>query len=317
MTGKDLMDAVDGVEEALLDDVHDAPKKKRILPLALKYGAAAAVIALASAAAIWRVSVARPLKMDPHTTVMVSLRYDASTQTEPPTTPALASTTAQPTETTVPAVTAPTTAVPTAAAVTTDAAAPSASTKAPVVSDLSTTGRTTTFAPASETVQPTENAPSSDVAESPARKDLLSTLAQRLILEDLIAGIRPPASSQPDVSLASAEPREFLSGAAERIRELLNMGSLLGTPDLPSYIAPRKVTAQNGEYLLIVLLRGVSLGAQAGTADFPEDRWNTVDTVTEVADPAYSALLGAGIADSGLGWYFAEADGNTAAMIAL
>ena len=301
MTGKDLMDAVDGVEEALLDDVHDAPKKKRILPLALKYGAAAAVIALASAAAIWRVSVARPLKMDPHTTVMVSLRYDASTQTEPPTTSAPASTTA----------------APTAAAVTTDAAAPSASTKAPVVSDLSTTGRTTTFAPASETAQPTENAPSSDVTESPARKDLLSTLAQRLILEDLISGIRPPASSQPDVSLASAEPREFLSGAAERIRELLNMGSLLGTPDLPSFIASRKVTAQNGEYLLIVLLRGVSIGAQAGTVSFPENRWDTVDTVTEVADPAYSALLGAGIADSGLGWYFAEADGNTAAMIAL
>ncbi|MBQ6020974.1 MAG: hypothetical protein IJL26_12445, partial [Clostridia bacterium] len=70
MTGMDLFNAIDGVDEALLDDVHDEKPRRSAAPLLWKFAAAAAAVALCVGVGIRLIS----LKQNglPHRTTAIS-----------------------------------------------------------------------------------------------------------------------------------------------------------------------------------------------------------------------------------------------------
>ena len=139
---------------------------------------------------------------------------------------------------------------------------------------------------------------------------------QRLRLEDLISPLIPGASPS-TVDVSETERQSYLANAAQRLERLFGMGMLLGSVDLPggldlsSFISQRNVSTGSGSYILIVRWDDALFG---GDVTFPE-QWGDVGTVTSASDEC-AEFLGARVIDTGLGWYFASANGITAALIA-
>ncbi len=321
MTGNDLFEAIDGVDQSLLDAVMTPPATRKQRSAALMTAAAAAV----AVCCVFAFLRGRSFRNAAH-----YLSTDSGT---PPSSVTTAATTAD----------------PFAGLQTSEQ--PSGS--GPVLSDLSTSGRAGSSAALSAekpltTVAQTEpggdfpaavsdeteipatavttNEPpataSSDLSgdfpagvedpsQTPAAYNLLSELRSR-ILHSLLPGGMPQLGQ-----LQSATDDEtFLRNASELLENLFRSGSAIGAVDGGSFLSSRKITSEERSFTAVAVLDQAAIPGSEGFLYFPE-QWSAVGTVTSVGDALNGALIGAQIMDSGLGWYFASADGVVAAMIAL